>query len=300
MLPRPLRAAILSLCSALLVALLLSGCEGRASLAPGPTPTATLAQATATATHTLSNPEPTATITYQQCPDGMGQQPNEVHTGDLLLSPAQYDLGAIYYQVPDNTPLKPLALPDPSANGPQPSWPKTALGVNDIYFLVCTTSATQTPVLQQVQVKITSFTPYGGQLNAWDFCNGAYSRQAGVVNMNCDRGDIGINPMLQASLGSAAVGTVASAMGALPVSLPPQALIVVGVTLTTPATALGIYSFAASITSDGATSPYSGATTFLQAPIAHTWSGDACTKPAMLSQIPPATNPPTLYICPES
>jgi hypothetical protein len=302
MMPRPLRAAVLSLSPslALLVALVLSGCEGQASLTPGPAPTAILAQVTATATHTVSNPEPTATIAYRQCPDGMSQQPDEVHSGDLLLSPAQHDLGAIYYQVPDNTPLKPLALPDPNANGPQPSWPKTALGVTDIYFQVCNTSATQTHTVQQVRVKITSFASYTAQLNAWDFCDGWYSRQVGVNHLNCDRGDIGIDPMLQASFGSTTVGLVASATGGLPVSLPPKALIIVGVTLTTPASAPGIYSFAANITSEGATSAYSGATTFLQAPIAHTWSGTACTKPAMISQIPAATNPPTLYICPES
>ncbi len=41
-----------------------------------------------------------------------------------------------------------------------------------------------------------------------------------------------------------------------------------------------------------------GTTPAFFAPVAHAWDGQYCTSSAMQAQIPPATNPPTYYLCP--
>ena len=46
--------------------------------------------------------------------------------------------------------------------------------------------------------------------------------------------------------------------------------------------------------------PFTAGVPMLLAPVAHVWNGQACTAASMLAQIPPATNPPTPYICPVS
>ncbi len=54
------------------------------------------------------------------------------------------------------------------------------------------------------------------------------------------------------------------------------------------------------MTADGTPLPFTGEGSLLLAPVAHVWNGQACTSSGMLAQIPPATNPPTSYICPIS
>jgi hypothetical protein len=71
------------------------------------------------------------------------------------------------------------------------------------------------------------------------------------------------------------------------------------VQLTTPA-APGTYAFAVAMRADGVTLPFTAGTAMLLAPIAHTWNGQACMAATMLGQIPPATTPPTPFICPVS
>ena len=66
-----------------------------------------------------------------------------------------------------------------------------------------------------------------------------------------------------------------------------------------PPTAAGYYTFAFGLAIDGATPAFAVvAPATLLAPVAHEWTGDACLAPEMQTQIPPATNPPTFYLCP--
>jgi hypothetical protein len=67
-----------------------------------------------------------------------------------------------------------------------------------------------------------------------------------------------------------------------------------------PPTAPGTYTFALGIALDSAAPacvplPHP---VVLFAPVTHCWTGQACEAPAMLSEIPPATNPPPTYVRP--
>ncbi len=90
-----------------------------------------------------------------------------------------------------------------------------------------------------------------------------------------------------------------TATSSLPAVLPPGIIMYLHVAITARAPH-GTYSFAVSVTADGAQMPFTSSASMLLAPVAHVWNGQACTASSMLSQIPPATNPPTPYICPVS
>ena len=239
----------------------------------------------------------------------MGQQPEVVRVGDLLVSPTFADIGAILYQLPDGTPLQPLKVPQQNSNGQYPGWPVSTLGVSDVFAAVCNASAATTHTVEGVRVKLSGFSAYSGQLGAWDCCAGSYARPTGVTPNNCDRGSAPTDEMLQATFAaSAPIGTIVAAaqpdlpsegFGPLPAVLPPGIVMYLHVGLVAPK-AQGTYAFQVSITVDGTQLPFSSAASLLLAPITHTWNGQACTSSAMLAQIPPATNPPTPYICPTS
>lgn len=72
----------------------------------------------------------------------------------------------------------------------------------------------------------------------------------------------------------------------------------VGLQLTAPS---ATYTFSFGISLDGAPPVFSQPSApLLLASDTQTWTGAACQAPVMQSHIPPATNPPTYYICPTS
>lgn len=299
---------------ALLLAAVLAGCGGGASGARSVSaPTATVPSASpASLTPTApTGPTvlPTVTPDGSPCSSNMSQQPGVVREGDLLIGPAFTDAEAILYQLPDGAPLQPLKVPQQSANGQFPGWPVSTLGASDVYAAVCNASAATAHTIQGARVKLGGFTPYSGQLNEWDYCAGYYTRPAGVTPNNCDRGTAPTDEQLQAAFAAnAPVGTIVATtqpqppyegFGPLPAILPPGIVMYLNVGLSAP-TAPGTYAFAVSITVDGTQLPFTGATSMLLAPVAHTWNGQACTSAGMLARIPPATNPPAPYICPIS
>ncbi|HEX6799930.1 MAG TPA: hypothetical protein VF116_19620 [Ktedonobacterales bacterium] len=286
-----------------LLAVALAGCDGGASTA-----TARTVSPTATAP---SGPTswPTVTPSGTPCRDYMSQQSSIIRAGDLLVAPAFADTETTLYQLPDGTPLQPLEVPQQSSNGQFAGWPVSTLGASDIYAAVCNGSTATAHTVQGARVKLAGFTAYSGQLSAWDYCAGYYARPAGVTPNNCDRGTAPTDEMLQAEFASdAPVGTIVAAtqsappaegFGPLPAVLPPGSVMYLHLGLTAPV-AQGTYAFAVSITVDGAQLPFTGAASLLLAPIGHSWNGQGCTSSAMQAQIPPATNPPTPYICPTS
>src|SRR5690348_10273836 len=108
-----------------------------------------------------------------------------------------------------------------------------------------------------------------------------------------------------ASTGDAANARLSTGAGATadfkPITLAPGKEIVVSVALTLP-TAPGTYAFRGGVALDGSalTYPADPSPPALYAPVAHEWSGENCTRADMLAQIPPATTPPTFYICPSA
>lgn len=293
----------------LIVVALLSGCgssgvvEGKSANAhasPSPTPTLT-----PIATWT-PRPTPTATVFGSPCNAGdFGvNATTAVKYGDLLVSALAFQ-GPSYpgYQLPDNLPLAPYKVVGNISEGKPLSNPGGGFS-----FMICNTSTSHTHIIHRVTMKLATFASYSGQLNEVRACTPAYSRQ-GMSGGGCG-GASAYDMSLQVGFPpSASVGMEVDAQpqdasgptgGDLGITLVPGrgASILLSSTLpTTP----GTMTFSGGIAVDSQPLSYPAPTSpgALYAPVAHKWTGDACTTSAMQSQIPPATTPPTYYICPQ-
>lgn len=312
MLRRP--TLCLALALTLVLALALAGCadsslEAHAGNTPTVDPFSTTPASASSPTTASGSSQPSVTPNAQNCGDQWSGTNGLTRAGDLLLTPTIPTIDTILYLLPAGVPLQPLKLPQQNATGQYGGWPTDTIGTSSILVSVCNASRTASHTIQGARVKLASFVAYTSQLNAWDFCAGFYARPAGVTSNNCDRGSAPIDEQLRAGFASTAQpGTVVAStqpggssgnFGPLPAALPPGSAMYLNVTITAP-TAPGTYAFAINLTADGAQLPYSGNTSLLLAPVAHQWNGQACTTSSMLTQIPPATNPPTGYICPAS
>ncbi|MGZ3601518.1 MAG: hypothetical protein ACXVDF_16475 [Ktedonobacterales bacterium] len=276
------------------------------------TPTPTVVAATPTQTAL-----PTADATTRA---SCGFSPTETVTlvGGLAINAAHVaHLAYPSWTLPDNTPLKPLAVNYQTQN-PFPDLPPSNPGMREVGggfdLLVCNTTQT-VHTLTGVSVQIAFFQAYSGKLNAWNWCDHgiAFNAQNGSVGGGCGGGDFA-NEWLHATFapdamsGTTVVATqtgTGSAPGdpspfpPLPYALVAHKTVTVAVGVTVP-TAPGIYRFALGLSVDGeAPIFYSTSEPYLFAPVAQQWGGIDCTDPAMKAQIPAATTP-TYYICPMS
>lgn len=303
----------------MVLAILLAGCGAATKARIGGRQSGSSATTTATATLGPS-PIPTAPLDQQaSC------EHNSAYTlgtfkqvGGLIVSPVGLGLDNPSEQVPDGTPSKPIQIPTNGTNNPFPNSPavnpQMHEGVAGITFNVCNALATGSHTLQSVSVTIASFTPYTGQLNAWQPCDGAFTKHYGYSPAGCP-GDNYFDELLHATFGpSDGVGAsvIAAQTGVgldqntgrnaspLPLALATGASVSVDVGITVP-TAPGTYTFAFSLVVDGA-APVTFATTdpLLFAPVARWWSGKGCGQPAMLSQIPASAGQDDEFICPEA
>lgn len=294
----------LALPLAVLLCLLLAACGTSGTPSAGATTTAT-----ATASPTSTPPDNPACAALTR---GGAQV---TRSGDLLVS--QPVVSAIAYpakMLPDGTPLKPLQLADgQSLPNNFPNSPITNPYLDEQHdggygFTICNDSMTQSHTLNSVAVSITGFTAYTGQLSSWQFCDGDYSRAHGASFGGCG-GGFGYGEALHASFASGATtGAQVTATqtatgegaGPLPVTLAPGKMLDILLGMTVPTTA-GQYTFQVALAQDGGSpAPAAAMAPVLLAPIAHKWTGQACTTPSMLAQIPTATDPVTYWICPES
>jgi hypothetical protein len=295
---------------ALAMALVLVGCSGTGTGRPvAAAPTASSSPTVPSTPSAPPSAAPTVTQGAQPCASEMGNGAGIVRAGDLLLEPAFTDPQTILLQLPDGTPLKPLKVPQQTTTGQYPGWPTSTLDAGPVFAVVCNGSTSTAHTIQGARVKLTAFTAYTAQLSEWDVCAGSYARPAGVTNNCGDRGGPPMDEGLQAAFAAnAQPGTIVTAtqqpsssgtFGPLPAVLPPGVFMYLYIGVTAPS-APGTYTFAVSLTADGAALPFTDGTSMLLAPVAHVWNGQACTSSSMLAQIPPATNPPTPYICPVS
>jgi len=287
--------------AAVLVGLLLTGCSTstRASTAGPPTSTPP------------SSPTPLPTVDPAQLPQACHDVAPAVRAGGLFAG-AQARLGNVSYphiHLPEGTPLKPLQVPgvNPQLPSDAPTNPDLrALGGGYVVAL-CNGSA-QPHTIHAVAVRLESVTPYTGQLNEWVFCAAPYTRSFRTGGGGCGGGPGQDEYVHGAFVPTAPPGTViettqtpgisSDRYGKLPWTLPPGAMILIDVGIVPP-TAAGYYTFSFGLAIDGATPVFAAvAPATLLAPVAHEWTGDACLAPEMQSQIPPATNPPTFYLCP--
>lgn len=234
--------------------------------------------------------------------------------GDLLVTgPSLMNLAYPSYQVPANSPLKPLKLNSASSNPfGRPADVNPNLEVGGGYgFVVCNASKTQPHTVQSVLARLAAFTPPTGQVYAWNGCEAAYDNQTGQAGGGCGGGNASDYYQMAPFAPNATVGAVVTTTDLsnsrntpplqstpLPVTLAPNQAISINVGIKPP-TAAGDYTFGVGLTVDGAATPFlSAAAPVLLAPVAHTWSGTACETPSMKSQIP--TSPLAYYICPDS
>jgi hypothetical protein len=318
--PRP-GAAILTLIS--LAALLIAGC-GVSSSARASSPATSATTPVPTATN-APTPVPTADLSTLSgpCAPASGSQAATVphyQIGDLIITEARLSLDYPAQQLPDGTPLQPVRLPSQSLSAEFPDSPPVNPHLKEnpagYQFLVCNNAPTQAHVIQSVSVRIASFTPYSGQLSAWQFCDGTFVRPQGANAGGCGgyaMFEEYLHATFPANAGADAAVTAAQISagglgppGATQVTPLPDTL-VPGKSLSfdiglTPPTVPGLYAFAFGLAIDGQPPAFfSTAQPVLLAPVVHKWTGKACEAPAMQAQIPQTvTNPPTLYICPES
>jgi hypothetical protein len=321
---RPAPTALL-MC-ALLPLLALAGCGASASAraseaaTPSATPTPTRAPMPTLAPGQITGPcasDPHNTGPYYPL-------------GDLVVSPVALALAYPSQQLPAGTPLAPVKLTTDDLGHEFPASPPVNPRLQEpgagYAFSVCNNSTSRSHVLRSVGVTIESFTPSTAQLSAWAPCDGFYARPGPATFGGCG-GSFAADEYLHATFAASGVGPGSFVEAAqtgtgnaqepgtgakappLPVNIAPGKSIEVNVGVTPP-TAPGTYGFGFTIVVDSvdpgaAPGQFSTmvveAEPILLAPVAHKWSGKGCERPAMLAQIPPeATNPPTMYVCPES
>jgi hypothetical protein len=229
-------------------------------------------------------------------------------------------------KVPDGIPLAPLKLQDSSPASldaqlpPSPlTDPSMAEPDGGYWISICNTSKTHAHSLGYVSVQIASFTAYGGQLNAWDAadsayadsaytqCGSIYRRPQGVSGGGCSVDGLVIACMHATFPTGGGVGSSVSAAfnanpgcrtgATLPLSLPPGQELDFALGMTPPSTP-GTFTFTMHLGTDAGAITFAPSAPVLLAPVAHHWTGEACTTSTMQAQIPPATNPSTVYICP--
>jgi hypothetical protein len=295
---------------AVLLALVVAGCgvspaAHTPSLPPSPT---------ATATATLSPPPELVA-----CKQALLRYGWAIHrVGDLLIAGSYLGLSSV--KMADVTPLQPQLIPDPNDQALFNRRFPFHLLTNPMErggfgLALCDASTTQSHEIEGVTFGIAQFTPYTGRVQSWSVCDGYYSRSVpgGATGYGCGYGFLA-DEMLHVTFSTAAAGSVASAIqvsfgpptapprptpyGPLPATLGPGQDMVFFVTATLPSTP-GTYSFTVAPTVDhAALAPMAIGEPALFAPGAVKWGGLACLHPEMQSRIPPATNPPSYYICP--
>jgi hypothetical protein len=305
------------------LSLLLAGCRAT-------TTARTTARTGATVGATPSATAPLSTSTPLPTPDasqlaacGLNSPSGVLRLGDLLVTdPGFTNIAIPARKLPDGTPLAPFRLAngdtidallasDPAVN------PNMTAGAGGYWLGVCNASPTIVHVVRGASVRIETVTPYSGELNAWDSCDGFYhasTKQAGEAG--CGGGGFCANEYLKATFDTTTAGATATVtavgsdrdvsggcgpvvFGPLPVSLKPHQAIFMNIGAALPS-APATYTFAFGVALDSTAPSYPPASRpILLAPIKHKWTGAACASPAMQAQIPPASSP-TYYICPMS
>lgn len=299
---------------ALLLCALLAGCGAGATTTGTATTrvTATQPQTIATATRPAVGQIPAS------CNFGQLLSKSLVRVGNVVATQANPFLAYSSYTLPDNTPLKPLQISDPSKN-PNSDAPLANPTTHDgggYLIQVCNVSASQQHTLRDIAVRINGYQPYSGNLNSWNGCDGVYEAQSKQVQGGGCGGALGpTDEALRVTFGpNSGAGTTVSAtqlgtgnsadpngpaLAPLPLALKPGQAILINLGLIVP-TLPGTYTFTVGIGVDSAPDDfYSTTAPALFAPVAHKWSGQACESSNALKQIPPPTDP-TYYICPGS
>ena len=284
------------------VALLLAGC-GRAATAAPRAPAAP-----------ASTPTPTAPGLACNASTASGTR-----IGDLLVS-AGGSLNFSSRKLPAGIPLEPLQIPNPNDTAALDAQipvspeinPQRVEGVVGFTIGICNASTTGSHLIEGVTLQIVSFTPFAGGVNAWNVCDGFFTRSkpfsstgggCGGTEVSDEELHVTLPPQAGAGFTVAAVRTGPATspfgFGPLPVTVAPGKALSMHISVTPPQ-APGTYTFSFSVTADHAQLPFMGAgSPFLFAPIAHKFTGAACLSQVMQQQIPLQVTPALFFICPE-
>lgn len=296
----------------LLLVILLAGCS--TTSISGATPTNT--------TPPIATAPPIPTIApaiLAACFGADATRPQQaIQVGDLLIT--QVELGGLSYpavMLPDNAaPTKPFLLHRSDGDAYQTDFPHSPITNPSMeehgggfQFSICNISTTSPHVLKSVSAKISALTTYTGQVNQWQACEGTLSSHHQLAGGGCGGGLAGCICFRAKFPDTATAGTdvpmsqtdttlndPGDGLGKLPLSLGPGEAVTLLVGMEKPK-APATYTFTFGLTFDSAAAVFTPASpAVLLAPIAHSWTGENCQKPALLAQIT-ATNPETYYIC---
>jgi hypothetical protein len=289
-----------------LVCLLLAGCGGAAA-GQTSTPTATLP----------STPSPTPallpTVTADQfhavCSSGQGFG-SIYQSGDFYIAVSLIGLDYPAAKLPDGVPLAPFKLPSDAGelHGlPQSPEVNPELEHTGVMVEFCNGAKGAAHRVEGVSARIDRFTPYTGDLNSWQFCDGFYVN--GKTNGGGCGGHFFADEYLHATFPPTAGAGATQAANfvkvvsedptpppPLPFNLASGQSVLLEVAITAP-TAPGTYGFSFSVGVDGAHLPYAALPDeLLLDSAARKWSGDACTVPVMQDELPAGST--DSYICP--
>jgi hypothetical protein len=305
------------------VMVMLAGCTvssptSTVKITPGshsatPTPAEACGDAPATASVggiTVAPQAPLDGLAYPtaKLPDGIALQPLIVAIGDVS---------------PGGT-TQPKYLPDLT----HPTNPLLMQDTGGGYVLSLQNSSTAAHTVRGVDVCLDSMSPVSGQLNEWQPCDTPYSRSGPSGPGGCGghtQQDVFLHAPFTATptVGSRVTATETQADDSfyathyqpLPITLQPgQRLTIeigVGPTTTCPVApetgfptsgclfkTAGTYTFAFGVLVDTAAPVFAAQSPPTLLAPATEWTGEACTRPEMQALIPPATTPPTNYVCP--
>jgi hypothetical protein len=239
-----------------------------------------------------------STVTADQfhaaCPSGQGSG-DTYQSGDSYIAVSLIGLAYPAAKLPDGVPLDPFKLPSDAGDLhglPQSPEVNPELEHTGIMVEYCNGAKSASHRVDGVSVRIDRFTPYTGELNSWQFCEGFYTN--GQVNGGGCGGHFFADEYLHAAFNStASAGATRDAdfikvvsedtppPPPLPLNLAPGKSVLLEVALTAP-TAPGTYGFSFSVGVDGAHLPYAALSDdLLLDSAARKWSGQACTVAAM-------------------
>ena len=174
--------------------------------------------------------------------------------------------------------------------------------VQPVEFLleICNTSTTTTHHLDGFGVRLTSLTPYVGQLNVLNGCALLYARSGGFGGECASGYSPDVEESFQFAANAAASATVTQTLSPAAQILPGQD---VGIGFSVhPPTSVATMTFQLGLGIDGQATSYPAALTTqpaINAPIARRWAGNYCSVAQMQTQIPAASPANTYYVCPQ-
>jgi hypothetical protein len=290
----------------LTLVLVLSGCGATSAVGRK---TAAVSTATPTIAPTATNQPfdtpPPAPVSAQSietagCPPlqtPSGTAISFVAAGALQVSPPARALDYPSELMPSNPPSAPYQIPASAVNNYAPNPPVNPSLSTGYYIEVCNQTGVA-HTLTSLHVIIASFIPSSGPVNVWHICgNGAYDAATKHPTGGCGGGVGGT--LLSSSFTSDSTAASALVDGLTwPATIDAHDAIAFYVSVNG-LTSQGTYTLSFGLSVDGAadTQVAPSDDPFLIAPAAVVWTGTACQTPAMLAQIPPATQD-TYYVCP--